>query len=52
MVIQPAAILAAPLTVAVHALKKPFIYVGFDHLNTDGAQIIATPAGLAVSRGR
>jgi hypothetical protein len=31
-----AAILTVPLTVAVHRIKKPFIYKGFDNLNTDG----------------
>src|ERR1035438_6345822 len=30
------AILTESLTVAVHARKKPFIYAGFDNLNTDG----------------
>jgi len=27
--------LTVPLTVAVHRIKKPFIYAGFDNLNTD-----------------
>ena len=36
MVIPSAAILTVPLTVAVHALKKPCIYAGFNNLNTDG----------------
>jgi hypothetical protein len=35
-VFQFAARLTVPLTVAVHRLKKPFIYAGFDNLNTDG----------------
>jgi hypothetical protein len=35
-VFQPAAELTFPLTVAVHPFKKPFIYAGFDNLNTDG----------------
>jgi hypothetical protein len=30
------AMLTVPLTVAVHRIKKPFIYAGFDTLNTDG----------------
>jgi hypothetical protein len=36
MVYPSAAGLAVPLTVAVDRLKKPFIYEGFDSLNTDG----------------
>ena len=32
---QSAAILTVPLTVAVHALKKPCIYKGFINLNTE-----------------
>ena len=36
VVFQPAAELTFPLTVAVHSFKKPFIYEGFDNLNTDG----------------
>jgi hypothetical protein len=28
--------LTVSLTVAVHPFKKPFIYAGFDNLNTDG----------------
>jgi hypothetical protein len=36
VVFQPAAELTFPLTVAVHPFKKPFIYAGFDNLNTDG----------------
>jgi precorrin-2 methylase len=37
--IQPAAWLAVPLTVAVHRLKKPFIYAGFNNLMTDETQM-------------
>ena len=33
---QPVAMLTVPLTVAVHRIKKPFSYAGFDNLNTDG----------------
>jgi len=36
MVFPVAAMLAESLTVAVHALKKPCVYAGFDNLNTDG----------------
>jgi hypothetical protein len=36
MVIPSAALLTVPLTVAVHRIKKPCIYNGFDNLNTDG----------------
>ncbi|HEY5232509.1 MAG TPA: hypothetical protein VIK35_03120 [Verrucomicrobiae bacterium] len=36
MVIPSAAMPTVPLTVAVHALKKPCIYAGFNNLNTDG----------------
>jgi hypothetical protein len=39
IVIQSAALLAIPLTVAVHRLKKPFIYAGFDNLMTDETQM-------------
>jgi hypothetical protein len=35
IVFPPAAKLTVPLTVAVHARKKPFVYAGFDNLNTD-----------------
>ena len=35
IVIASAALLAVPLTVAVHALKKPRIDAGFNNLNTD-----------------
>jgi hypothetical protein len=35
-VFASAAKLTVPLTVAVHARKKPCIYNGFDNLNTDG----------------
>jgi hypothetical protein len=38
-VIQPPAVLTNPLTVAVHHLKKPFIYAGLNNLNTDETQI-------------
>jgi len=38
-VIQPAAMLTVALTVAVHRLKKPFIYPGFNNLNTDGQRL-------------
>jgi hypothetical protein len=33
---RSAAGLAVPLTVAVHALKKPNVYADFINLNTDG----------------
>jgi len=36
MVIPSAAMPTVPLTVAVHALKKPCIYAGFNNLDTDG----------------
>src|ERR1017187_4401605 len=36
IVFASAAKLTVPLTVAVHARKKPFVYTGFDNLNTDG----------------
>ena len=36
IVFQPPAVLTNPLTVAVHRLKKPFIYAGLNNLNTDG----------------
>ena len=36
IVSQPAALLAIPLTVAVHRSKKPFIDAGFNNLPTDG----------------
>ena len=36
MVFQSITRLAVPLTVAVHAFKKPFVYAGFISLNTDG----------------
>jgi hypothetical protein len=39
MVVPSAALLALPLTVAVHRTKKPFIYAGFDNLMTDETQI-------------
>jgi hypothetical protein len=39
IVIQSAALLANPLTVAVHCTKKPFIYAGFNNLMTDETQI-------------
>jgi len=39
MVVPSAALLALPLTVAVHRLKKPFIYAGFNNLMTDETQI-------------
>jgi hypothetical protein len=35
-VFQSVAMLTVPLTVAVHRIKKPFVYAGFDNLNTDG----------------
>jgi hypothetical protein len=35
-VFQPAAMLTVSLTVAVQRLKKPFIYAGFNNLNTEG----------------
>jgi hypothetical protein len=35
-VLACAAKLAVSLTVAVHPFKKPFVYKGFDNLNTDG----------------
>jgi hypothetical protein len=35
-----AALLAIPLTVAVHRTKKPFIYAGFNNLVTDETQIL------------
>ncbi|MGC9942402.1 MAG: hypothetical protein ABSE48_11230 [Verrucomicrobiota bacterium] len=35
VVLQPAAGLTFPLTVAVHRLKKPFIHGGYNNLNTD-----------------
>jgi hypothetical protein len=35
VVFQPAALLTLPLTVAVHPSNKPFIYEGFNNLNTD-----------------
>jgi hypothetical protein len=38
-VIQSTALLTVPLTVAVHRLKKPFIYAGFDNLMTDETQM-------------
>jgi hypothetical protein len=34
--VESTAILTFPLTVAVHRIKKPFIYAGFDNLTTDG----------------
>jgi hypothetical protein len=40
MVVPSAALLALPLTVAVHRTKKPFIYAGFDNLMTDETQIL------------
>jgi len=39
MMVSFAALLALPLTVAVHRLKKPFIYAGFDNLMTDETQM-------------
>jgi len=39
MVITFAALLAVPLTVAVHRLKKPFIYAGINNLITDETQM-------------
>jgi predicted restriction endonuclease len=39
MVVPSAALLALPLTVAVHRTKKPFIYAGFDNLMTDETQM-------------
>jgi Lamin Tail Domain/Bacterial TSP3 repeat/Immunoglobulin I-set domain len=36
IVFQSASLLTVPLTVAVHRIKKPFVYAGFDNLNTDG----------------
>jgi hypothetical protein len=39
MVIPFAVLLAIPLTVAVHRLKKPFIYAGFNNLITDETQM-------------
>ncbi len=36
MVFQSITRLAVPLTVAVHAFKKPSVYAGFINLNTDG----------------
>ena len=44
IVFQPVAMLAVPLTVAVYRLKKPFIYAGFDNLNTDGTRMRETPS--------
>jgi hypothetical protein len=39
MVVPSAALLALPLTVAVHRIKKPCIYAGFNNLMTDGTQM-------------
>ena len=36
VVFQHTALLTFPLTVAVHRIKKPFIYAGSINLNTDG----------------
>ena len=33
--VETTAILTFSLTVAVHRIKKPFVYVGFYNLNTD-----------------
>ena len=38
--VQHAAILTVPLTVAVHRIKKPCIYAGFDNLMTDETLIV------------
>jgi hypothetical protein len=39
IVVQRAALLANPLTVAVHRIKKPCIDKGFDNLITDETQM-------------
>ena len=39
IVIQSVAKLTVSLTVAVHCLKKPFVYAGFGNLNTDGHRL-------------
>ncbi len=41
MVMPFAVLLAIPLTVAVHRLKKPFIYAGFNNLITDETRMIS-----------
>jgi hypothetical protein len=46
MVVPSAALLALPLTVAVHRIKKPCIYAGFNNLMTDETQIFESPSGL------
>jgi hypothetical protein len=48
MVVPSAALLALPLTVAVHRTKKPFIYAGFDNLMTDETQIFRETTRLNV----
>jgi ABC-type glycerol-3-phosphate transport system permease component len=39
VVMALAALLTLPLTVAFLLFKKPFIYAGFDNLDTDGTRI-------------
>ena len=35
-----AALLRVPLIVAVHPVKKPFVYKGVDNLNTGGHELL------------
>ena len=46
MVIPSAALLAIPLTVAAHRLKKPFIYVVFNNLMTGETRIFKNCFGF------